>query len=381
MFILNFMPGISTCNPPIITMKYKRKLAYLESTGTQYIDTQIKLTNNHSVEIDYQLTAVPETNARKGLYGGLVANVARYGSLVSPTTRCMEYGYGVGNTYYQTSIPDTSRHIIKQEKNKVYFDGVLIYTFKEATFQMPTNALLGTFNYTDYTPALARYYSSRWWNGDTLVRDFIPVLDLNDVPCMYDKVSGQFFYNQGTGTFKYEELPQLPIEYQEVEYIESTGTQYIDTGLDYFADFEVGIRLRQNVSNKALGNGQSYCLQRQNADTGCWQYTSASTTYNTTIKITDYHIMMWKDNKVYADGVELANLVKNSNVGSRMFLFTSQINSPYPNIIYFCKLYNNGTLVRDFVPCYRKSDRVAGLYDLANGEFYTNKGTGEFLYG
>jgi hypothetical protein len=36
-----------------------------------------------------------------------------------------------------------------------------------------------------------------------LVADFIPVLDLNDTPCMYDKVSGELFYNKGTGEFLY----------------------------------------------------------------------------------------------------------------------------------------------------------------------------------
>ena len=28
-----------------------------------------------------------------------------------------------------------------------------------------------------------------------------PVLDKNGIPCMYDKVTDQFFYNQGTGQF------------------------------------------------------------------------------------------------------------------------------------------------------------------------------------
>ncbi len=183
--------------------KYKRELAYLESTGTQWIDTGVKLTNNHSVEIDYQFTTIPKTNERRGLFGGLEASVARFGSLVSPTTRKMEYGYGVGNVYWQTTIPDTKRHVIKQEKNKVYVDSSLVYTFEAASFRMSSNAPLGTFNYTNYTPALVKYFRSKWWDNGVLVRDFIPVLDMDDVPCMYDKVSEEFFYNQGTGKFSY----------------------------------------------------------------------------------------------------------------------------------------------------------------------------------
>jgi hypothetical protein len=33
------------------------------------------------------------------------------------------------------------------------------------------------------------------------------------------------------------------------------------------------------------------------------------------------------------------------------------------------------------IPCYRKADNVAGMYDLFSGEFYTNAGTGEFIIG
>lgn len=49
--------------------------------------------------------------------------------------------------------------------------------------------------------------------------------------------------------------------------------------------------------------------------------------------------------------------------------------------IYRCTIYDNGKLTRDYVPCYRKSDNVIGLYDIVTGTFYTNAGTGTFLKG
>ena len=45
--------------------------------------------------------------------------------------------------------------------------------------------------------------------------------------------------------------------------------------------------------------------------------------------------------------------------------------------LYDFKVYDNDTLVRNFIPCIRKSDNKPGLYDLANNEFYTNQGTGD----
>ncbi len=48
------------------------------------------------------------------------------------------------------------------------------------------------------------WYYTKIWDRDTLVRDFVPALDENDIPCMYDKVSETYFYNQGTGNFTYK---------------------------------------------------------------------------------------------------------------------------------------------------------------------------------
>ena len=62
------------------------------------------------------------------------------------------------------------------------------------------------FNFTNYYPASAKYYSSRWWNDDTLVRDFIPVVSPTESKCggkpaMFDKVTEKLFCNEGTGEF------------------------------------------------------------------------------------------------------------------------------------------------------------------------------------
>ena len=45
--------------------------------------------------------------------------------------------------------------------------------------------------------------------------------------------------------------------------------------------------------------------------------------------------------------------------------------------LYSCQIYDNGTLVRDFVPCINGSGEV-GLYDLVGKQFYGNAGTGVF---
>ena len=66
-------------------------------------------------------------------------------------------------------------------------------------------------------------------------------------------------------------------------------------------------------------------------------------------------------------------------------LFASMLNEttlrPFAGKIYNAKIYNGDSLVRDFVPCYRKEDNVIGMYDLISNTFYTNSGTGDFEKG
>ena len=48
-----------------------------------------------------------------------------------------------------------------------------------------------------------RFYYCKIYDNDALVRDYIPVIDSSERPCMFDKVSKECYYNQGTGEFLY----------------------------------------------------------------------------------------------------------------------------------------------------------------------------------
>lgn len=50
----------------------------------------------------------------------------------------------------------------------------------------------------------------------------------------------------------------------------------------------------------------------------------------------------------------------------------------YNSYISYCKIYDNWTLVRDFVPAYRKSDNVIWLVEKVSKTFFTNKGSWTF---
>jgi hypothetical protein len=52
-----------------------------------------------------------------------------------------------------------------------------------------------------------------------------------------------------------------------------------------------------------------------------------------------------------------------------------------PGRFYSIKISQGGDVIREYVPCYRKSDNVVGLYEMYTGQFLTNAGEGEFSKG
>lgn len=49
--------------------------------------------------------------------------------------------------------------------------------------------------------------------------------------------------------------------------------------------------------------------------------------------------------------------------------------------LYHFQAYQENTIIRDMYPCYRKADTEVGMYDVVNGVFYVNNGTGIFYKG
>lgn len=74
-----------------------------------------------------------------------------------------------------------------------------------STYAQNSYVLFATVSGTDikyYTDE--RIYYAKIYVNDELVRNFKPALDENNVACLYDTVTKQYYYNAGTGTFNYE---------------------------------------------------------------------------------------------------------------------------------------------------------------------------------
>lgn len=174
--------------------KYKTELLYLESTGTQWIDTGFLATATS----DYEFVGAITENTKTGWIAGAHTwvGVHKKAGTVAVTNN------STGMRYNAVSINEV--FTIGLFGDKAYFNGVETNTLKR--YKSTMTLFLFAYHHTNDTGSIhssVRMCSFKIWDSGNLVRDFIPVLDFDDRPCMYDKVTGELFYNQGTKEFTY----------------------------------------------------------------------------------------------------------------------------------------------------------------------------------
>lgn len=192
-------------------------------------------------------------------------------------------------------------------------------------------------------------------------------------------------------------VSRLPNGYTEVEYIQSTGTQYIDTGFcpdqdtRAVVDMEIPAKSKDQAlfgTRKAISTNAFYVLAWANNDGYQTAYSNNEYALINGINSVGRHVFDRNKESLYVDGVAISTQTyMNFTTTYSFYLFTinnagSTFISSYPAAckLYSCKIYDNGTLARDFIPC-TNSSGVTGLYDLVNGAFYSNAGTGVFTAG
>lgn len=209
------------------------------------------------------------------------------------------------------------------------------------------------------------------------------------------------------GTFKYEVI-ELPPEYQEVEYIESTGTQYIDTefvAADGYKS-ELKILVSESVQHAyligsheptTLHNKVFYCKDDNCKRNGLGLKKIGTESKfelgigRTVVPIYDINVKTNKKYNIefstvngnsylvidgtkylqssdYDDRSELSIILfgNNDTLENRYYTFRGKI--------YYCKIYSNDNkLERDFIPCYYENNdkvKIYGMYDTIYHKFY-----------
>ena len=184
-------------------------IEYLESTGTQWIDTRVIPNNNTGMIIDYYATRSEKPRIayirENSFYFGISENSTEINANINIMrgTQIIRVGslYGAGTGRYKINIDKTNVSITSPDNSitTVTFDSSQIQHQYNYSLLLFTSNLDGNIVIND--TANIKIYSCKFYDNNVLVRDFIPVLDKNGVPCMYDKVEKKFYYNAGTGQF------------------------------------------------------------------------------------------------------------------------------------------------------------------------------------
>lgn len=189
---------------------YKRRVAYLESTGTQWIDTGVTSVAGVS---EYFIRHYKVNSAQYALFGaGEINNVKQF-SGVPYYNANLTNRLALGTANNVDLLTETvGWHDYRLNVNTATHEWSITYDGAARSGSFAGDTMLGASIYLLAMNSTSNKHIAKsgvklssfavTQNG-SLVRDFIPVIDWNDRPAMYDKVSGQFFYNQGTGEFNY----------------------------------------------------------------------------------------------------------------------------------------------------------------------------------
>ena len=372
-----------------------QEVEYLESTGTQYIDTGVSAKTGLTVES--RAKYVSNTGILCGAITTSAGNGDRFYAINFSQQNKVAFTYLDSAFSASTNLVAGSDYTIKTvlgaTRQEMFVDGVSKgYTAKtdnvDLNFTLGLFALHrgGTFNPEWYSEVSAIVYYFKIWDGETLVRDFVPYLDASGKPCLWDRVGKKAYYNLGTGEFNYGRKI-IP-----VEYLQSTSGEYIDTGITGSLDIKATI--------DAMVTEYS-----ENSTSSVFGYASGSTGISILLSATSTsRYSRFSDQTVIAKNLDIVNQrttisidkydlkvgdttlsfnATNTFTTPSLYLFKiSGVTDAYysPMRIYSCQIKDNGVLVRDFIPAIDENG-VGYMFDKVTHSAFLNVGTGAFLYG
>lgn len=416
------------------------RLDYLESTGTQWMDTDITLEKFGKAVHDIQFTS--PANKYMGFRAedfsfatGLAFGVDPYGRLWYGGVGTFEqpgllnrdlWTLSVNEGVAQLSIGDN----FQKKKTLPSTNAVTIYSVFSGLNQVEgVMAKMYTVNIHDRSNQLQLAY--------------IPCLDSEGVPCMYDLVTRQPFRNNGTGQFtvgmtldqvrslslpagggqltlalpyeaSIDKLAQTALEqarengweltlqyaeydvpagYRKLDFLESTGTQWIDTGVKLSSESEVKCEwettedyseLDSTYTKVVYGVEESptvrftlYSIQAKRMRFDCPTIIWAEKP----IKDARYKTEHSQTNGVYVNDDKIGNFQSEAFACTRNAQLFNRSGSYYfTGRIYSFTISSSGEMQLDYAPCITPEGKL-GMYNKVDGSFQENKGSGSFIAG
>ena len=363
------------------------QLDYIESTGTQYIDTGYIPTINTDIKtrasVQYNSGSTPVA-----LFGYLSGNDP-YNRYAVQYHKDIIYCAKGKTEATNDTIDYTKMCDIETQGDKYIYNGIEM-SVEPLDFSVSNKLSIVLFarrttNVNRHSKSKIEFF--KIYENSTLVMDLIPCIRKSDgVVCMYDNVSKSFFENEGTGSFIPGTLTNLPEGYAQVSYLESTGTQYIDTGIT--TDLVNDVKWKLKTAITKYTSNSLFMGANGNAVLGYTQTSIGVPSGMTNYVIGDaveliVHKNMSNERYLYY----LNEIYKGSNAsksGRNIFLFSNDVDGTGAYKIYcriyYSKIYINDELVRNMIPCIDATGTPC-MYDTVSGQTFYNQGTGDFIYG
>ena len=394
-------------------------IEYIESTGTQYIDTGINGTEVTRFVI--KGTCLPSGQNNSQFLGGTQSSSYTFFGARYRTAEMKTNWYCTNSA--DISIGDPSHlSIIEatiESKTSQYgtltdlVDGSVKEFVKFSTSQwgFPNENLLLFGGDSQRRSPNATCYMLQLYTKDGLVRDLRPCIDAKGTVCMYDMVTKKYYYNQGTGTLTAGNKINF------VDYIIFDGKSYIDTGYKPNPNSSVSVTYNPHY------NSVFSCIfgTQDGADTNRFYALISSTPYrvqvnscksstayfgisenglvtnsNGTFTSQQQKVELTIDNYNKQISVKSDELTKTYNteqyssthhtpecrysmlLGDRSSGGVPSTSNRFKGEIYGFEIMESGELVQDLRPCVVAGE--ACFYDMVTGKIFTNTGTGTLGY-
>ena len=382
---------------------------YLENTGKQYINTGIIVNpSTDESRLDYmnlkklgESFQVPLGNATLDVKGNLTLGWYFYIGQKS--------NFAFLNGKMATNVTVTDYTIDYGRRAKIVLSSQFGSVDSEI-FNAPTdnktsdNPLtifkrnVGKEGASTEAYAHGRVFSFSHTRSGKVMINLVPCLDNTGIPCMYDTVSKQPFYNQGTGTFGYElaDGSGLPDAYRRCKYLESSGTQWINTmvydsnpNLELYAEFKLIRKYSSTSYDYVFGawtndKHRNTVLMQAGTNYYSWVFNKYNVTIRTNVTFGEIHRIKTKVGETNFNG----KILKYSSEGTtrqplHIFLFKRNGNPAQTNciigMIYDFWINDSGKRILNFVPAIDQYGKPC-MYDTITKQPFYNQGSGEFGY-
>jgi hypothetical protein len=443
-----------------------RRVEYIKSTGAQVITTDIIPSYEDTLILEAKFD-----NFRTGTVGwktGLVVveaaatperPVQRIGlthNSSSIADSYMGYDWNTGSNYEITGLTTSDKLTYTMKKNYFSVGTLSVTPSAPSYFAEPTIpiSIFGATNY-DLTASATNvcdmylYDYKIYDSNDNLIHNLIPVERISDNELgLYDISTNKFYTNSGTGTFirgnyvsnsdvanssyggnamiewpriwyKFESLEDKG--YRAVEYIKSTGVQYIQTDIIPANNTKIKLDMQfgdfHEYANASTYNSCFCGVAEFGGDDTSEVFWGVALGELSDSRALDFYLgnVSWQESANHISNPANINMRQTMQIcrgdsywGNQTALVNTAVTKAEPTkplaimgfncvdrpnfspnpykcrnlIIYGAMIYLNGSeLSHNLIPVERISDNELGLYDVITNKFYGNAGTGTFAKG